>query len=87
LIFIPDIFEFEFLRAFACVVRRSHLLDEYLVMFEERKPIGGLFRNIEECLRAIRDLLPLCWEPPGCQRVDRRQDVEPTHINSDPSCS
>ena len=27
-----------------------------------REPIGGLFGNIEEDLRAIGDSLSLCWE-------------------------
>jgi len=49
----------------------GHPLDQYLIMpdervhpaeggFEGRKPIGRLFRNIKENLRAIRDSLLLC---------------------------
>ena len=54
-------------------VCNDHQLDRYLVMFDEsahstegrlerRKPISGLFCNVEEDLRAIDDSLPLCWE-------------------------
>ena len=49
----------------------TRLLSQYLVMLDERihtpkgglegaKPIGGLFRNIEENLDAIYDSLLLC---------------------------
>ena len=63
----------ELLRASVLVMRDGHQLDQYLIMLDERahsaegglewrEPIGGLFRKIEEDLRAIDDSLPLCWE-------------------------
>ena len=56
---------------FVSVVRGSHPIDRYLVMLDEcvhstegglegRKPIGRLFRNIEENFCAIHDSLLLC---------------------------
>jgi len=64
---------FEFLRESVSIMCGGDQLDEYLVMFDERvhsteggfegrEPIGGLFCNIEEDLRAIGDSLPLCCE-------------------------
>jgi hypothetical protein len=64
---------FELLRVSVSVVCDGHQLDQYLIMLDERvhstegglegrEPIGGLFCNIEEDLRAIGDSLPLCWE-------------------------
>ena len=75
------------------VVRDGHELDQYLVMVDEcahstegglqgREPIGGLFGNIEEDLRAIDDSLPLGWEIQTV-RVDSMGAVKSTHIDSD----
>ena len=52
-------------------MREAYPLNQYLIMLDEcghpaegglegREPIGRLFRNIEENLRAIRDSLLLC---------------------------
>ena len=60
----------------SCKLCHSHPLNSYLVMFDEcvhaaknrlerRTPIGRLFRDIKEDLYAIRDSMPVCWEPPG----------------------
>ena len=62
---------FEFLPPSASAVHDSRLLAQYLVMLNEcthtaqgglegAKPIGGLFRNIEDNLHAIYDSLLLC---------------------------
>ena len=72
--FLSDILGF--LRAFALVACHNHPLDPYLIMLDERahaaedrlegrEPIGGFFRNIKENLCAVRDSMPVCWEPPS----------------------
>ena len=70
-IFDPLLDVFEFLSPPVSALDGTHLLDQYLVVFYESihtaeggleggKPIGGLFRNIEENLDAFRDSLFLC---------------------------
>jgi len=47
--------------------------------FQGREAIGGLFRDIEEYLQAIRDPLPFCWEPWNRQMADPMGSVEHSH--------
>ena len=69
--FDPLLDVFEFLSPLISALDDTHLLDQYLVVFYERihtteggleggKPIGGLFRNIEENLNAFCDSLFFC---------------------------
>ena len=78
---------FEFLRASVSVVCGGHQLDRYLVMldkgvhsteggFEGREPIRGLFRNIEEDLRAIGDSPPLYCEVQTVKEFTRRKALD-----------
>jgi len=75
---------FEFLRTSVSVVCSGGQLDRYLVMldervhsteggFEGREPIGGLFRNIEEDLRAIEDSPLLYCEVQTVKEFTRRK--------------
>jgi len=78
---------FEFLRASVSVVCGGDQLDRYLVMldegvhsteggFEGREPIGGLFRDIEEDLRAIGDSPPLYCEVQTVKEFTRRNALD-----------
>ena len=69
------------------VVCGGHQLGQYLVMLDEgvhstegglegREPIGGLFRNIEEDLRAIDDSLPLCCGVQTVKELTRRKALD-----------
>ena len=51
--------------------------------FQGREPVGGVFHEIEEYLHAMRDSLPLYWEPPSLKRIDRMESVESTHLGLD----
>ena len=75
---------FEFLRTSVSIACGGDQLDRYLVMLDERvhptegglegrEPIGGLFRNIKEDLRAICDSLPLCYEVQTVREFTRRK--------------
>ena len=78
---------FEFLRASVSVVCGGHQLDRYLVMldegvhsteggFEGREPIGGLFCNIKEDLRAICDSPSLHCEVQTVKQFTRRKALD-----------
>jgi len=77
--FLPDVLGV--LQMFASVVRDDDPLNSYLIMPNERayttegrlkgrEPIGGLFRNIQEYLRTIRNPLPLRCETSGVKSVN-----------------
>ena len=54
---------------------------------ERREPTGGLFRNVEENLCAIRDSLLPGHETPSGQRAGPTEDVESAHIGFNPGSS
>ena len=75
---------FEFLRASVSVLFGGDRLGRYLIMldegvhsteggFEGREPIGGLFRDIKEDLRAIDDSPPLYYYEVQTVRESTRQ--------------
>jgi len=90
---------FEFLRASMSVVCGGHQMDRYLAMLDEgvhstegglegREPIGGLFRDIEEDLRAIDDSPPLYCEVQMVKEFTRRKasdQLTSTRISVAPS--